>query len=442
MEKKEKKVGIDKAEIKNFFGNLYVNEISLADIPSQSSLLAIYGYRGLAGACIDVIANSVASAEWFLIKENKKKGSKYNPNSIITKERMPTQDEVVNSDDEIYQLLVKPNPIFDWYEHIKFHQIFMELFGESYWYLVKNKLGKVAEIWLIPPFYVKPIKSMNKNAHPYEIDHFLIMTLYGDIKVNPDEIIYFRNPNPYNPLRGMGTIEKAYLERDLNTFSKVYSRNFFKNGGIPAGVLVTDQRLTPEEIEDLKRLWKDTYGGLDNSWKVAFLWGGWRYQEISVDPSSKEFRQLGEWSREDLCMIFGVPQAKLGLVKDVNRANAFILDITYAKETILPRLKQIQSKINYDLLPKIGATNYKFIFKDPTPQNMELNIRKLKEAGKLGILTVNEAREMIGLPPLPDEQGNQIVMPIKEYEGKDDEFDFENLDRIVERLMEEGEFDY
>ncbi len=437
--KEDKKVGISKAEVKYFYGNLINREIPLTDIPSKSTLFALYGYKGLASACIDVIANSVASNEWYLLKPKNK--SKKEIEEIILKNRRPLPDELANEDDEIYKLLLKPNPIFDWYEHIQFHQVFMEIKGESYWYLAKDGLGRVKEIWLIPPFFVNPVKSVKKNTHPYEIERYDVMTATGVISVNPEDMIYFRNPNPYNPLRGIGTLEKAMIERDLNVFSKLYARNFFKNGGIPAGILVTDQKLPEDELEELKRIWKDTYGGLDNSWKIAFLWGGWRYQEISVDPSAREFERLGEWSRDDLLAVFGVPASKLGIVKDVNRANALVNDITFAKETILPRLKKLESKINYELFPKIGANGYYIIFKDPTPQNIEVNIRKLRYGAMFGILTLNEARELIGLPPLPDGD-NIFVQPLKDMEEFEMKEKYENLDRIVERIMEEEDFDY
>ena len=430
----EKKVGVGKVEVKNFFGNIINKEMSLSDIPSLSTLFALYGYKGLAGACIDVIANSVASNEWYLLKP-KDKNKKINY-EIITKDRKPLPDEIVSENDEIYKLLLKPNPIFDWYEHIQFHQIFMEIRGESYWYLAKDGLGRVKEIWLIPPFFVNPVRSTKKNTHPYEIERYDIYTITGTVPVDPDDVIYFRNPNPYNPIRGIGTLEKAVIERDLNIFSKIYARNFFKNGGIPAGILVTEQKIPEDELEELKRIWRDTYGGLDNSWKIAFLWGGWKYQEISVDPSAREFMNLGEWSRDDLLAVFGVPASKLGIVKDVNRANALVNDITFAKETILPRLKKLASKINYELFPKIGANGYYLSFKDPTPQNIEINIRKLRYGAMFGILTLNEARDLIGLPPVPD--GDKIyVQPLKSVT------EYENLERLIDKIMKDDEgFDY
>ena len=433
----EKKAGFSKVEVKNFFGNIINREMSLTDIPSISTLFALYGYKGLASACIDVIANAVASNEWYLLKpkNRKKKGSAHSDNRI-TKNRRPLPDEIVSEEDDVYKLLMRPNPVFNWYEHIQYHQVFMEIKGEAYWYLARDGLKRVREIWLIPPFFVQPVKSTNKNAHPYEIEKYIINTVAGAISVDPDDMVYFRNPNPYNPLRGIGTLEKAVIERDLNIFSKLYARNFFKNGGIPAGILISEQKIPEDELEQLKRVWRDTYGGFENSWKVAFLWGGWRYQEIAVDPSAREFMSLGEWSRDDLLAVFGVPASKLGIVKDVNRANALVNDITFAKETVLPRLKKLESKINYDLFPKIGADGYYIIFKDPTPQNIEINIRKLRYGAMFGILTLNEARELIGLPPLPDGD-NVFVQPLKSFE------DYENLERIVGRLLEEEkEFDY
>ena len=436
-EKTEQKAGGMKGDIKSFFGNILGTETSLSDIPPTSYFFALHGYKGLASACIDVIANSVASNEWYLLKPDSEKRKIYE-NKPISKARRPLPDEIVSEEDNIYKLLLKPNPIFDWFEFIKFHQIFMEIKGESYWWLAKNKLGQIVEVWLIPPFFVNPIKDPTKRDNPYSIDKFDVNVMGGIMSLSTDEVIYFRNPNPYNPLRGIGTLEKAVIERDLNLFSKIYARNFFKNGGIPAGVLSTEQRMTAEDVEEIRRLWRDQYGGLDNSWKIALLWGGWKFTPISVDPSAREFERLGEWSRDDLLAVFGVPASKLGIVKDVNRANALVNDITFAKETVLPRLKQLESKLNYEFFPKIGANGYYFMFTDPTPQNVEINIRKLRYGAMFGILTINEARDLIGLPPI--EGGDDtFVQPLK---GIGDKINPDNIDRFIEKVLNGEEFEY
>ncbi|WP_457636258.1 phage portal protein, partial [Persephonella sp.] len=249
----EKKTGFSKVEVKNFFGNIINREMSLTDIPSISALFALYGYKGLASACIDVISNAVASNEWYLLKpKNRRKKGSADSDSRITKSRRPLPDEIVSEEDDVYKLLMRPNPVFNWYEHIQYHQVFMEIKGEAYWYLARDGLNRVREIWLIPPFFVQPVKSTNKNAHPYEIEKYIVNTVAGAISVDPDDMIYFRNPNPYNPIRGIGTLEKAVIERDLNIFSKLYARNFFKNGGIPAGILISEQKIPEDELEQLK----------------------------------------------------------------------------------------------------------------------------------------------------------------------------------------------
>jgi len=104
---KEKKAGIEELEVKSFWGR---RELPLTDIPSISRVFAYYGYKGLASACIDVIANSVASNEWYLLKP--KKNNKKTAEEIVMKSRQPLPDELVDENDDVYKLLIKPNPIF------------------------------------------------------------------------------------------------------------------------------------------------------------------------------------------------------------------------------------------------------------------------------------------------------------------------------------------
>jgi len=46
-----------------------------------------------------------------------------------------------------------------------------------------------------------------------------------------------------------------------------------------------------------------------------------------------------------------VPASKLGLVEDVNRANADANELHLSKETVLPRLMLIEEKLNEKVMP-------------------------------------------------------------------------------------------
>ena len=62
------------------------------------------------------------------------------------------------------------------------------------------------------------------------------------------------------------------------------------------------------------------------------------------------FLQGRKWTREEICNCYGVPISKL-TTDNVNRANAESGDYSYMKDTILPRLKKIEQKLNEQLLP-------------------------------------------------------------------------------------------
>ena len=107
----------------------------------------------------------------------------------------------------------------------------------------------------------------------------------------------------------------------------------------------------------------------------------------------KEFVAAVKLSRENILAIFGVPASKLGLVEDVNRANAEANDLTFAKEVIAPRLRFLEEVLNAELAP----TGHLFKFDSPLPQDREFQLRRVETLVRLGVMTPEEARREMGL---------------------------------------------
>ncbi|MBU1162784.1 MAG: phage portal protein, partial [Proteobacteria bacterium] len=75
------------------------------------------------------------------------------------------------------------------------------------------------------------------------------------------------------------------------------------------------------------------------------LHGGAEVKPVSISPREMAYLQGRKATREEVAAIYGVPLSKL-TTDDINRANADAGDYSYMKDTILPRLRRIEQKIN------------------------------------------------------------------------------------------------
>src|SRR3990167_549497 len=145
---------------------------------------------------------------------------------------------------EAISLLQFVNEHMTHYQLFEITQSYLELMGESFWYLLRSLPGNikspVLEIWPLRPDWVTVIPDPQKfvAGYRYSPNGF-------DPKapvINPNDIIPFKYLNPSNPYRGKGAVQAAAMAIDTDTFSAEWNRNFFFNSAVPYLILRTKKR--------------------------------------------------------------------------------------------------------------------------------------------------------------------------------------------------------
>lgn len=152
---------------------------------------------------------------------------------------------------------------------------------------------------------------------------------------------------------------------------------------------------------------RSTYGGVSNAYKVMILGGGLEPKDISY--SNKDMEALGqwEWYRDKIMAGFGNTKASLGMIDDVNRASHEGSIIEWQRNTIKPDMQSIVNTLNEFLVPEFGD-NLVLGFTDPVPEDLADDIDEASKLYPLGIITLDEAREMVDLDPMEDGSGGEV----------------------------------
>ena len=96
------------------------------------------------------------------------------------------------------------------------------LAGKAYWYLPRNALGVPAEIWVIPPHLISPVKSQREF-----ISGYVAQVGNETIPFSKNEIIWFPMPDPLNAYGGIGYAQAAAIELDSELYASKWNRSFF-----------------------------------------------------------------------------------------------------------------------------------------------------------------------------------------------------------------------
>mgnify|MGYP005854342411 CR=1 FL=1 len=359
--------------------------------PDMKSGEFVNAYKGWVFACINAIADDTATLDLRLEKRvNKDEWQKV--------ESHPALD-----------LLRKVNSFNTFSDLIIATQSFLELEGDHFWYLVRGTNSqKILEIWPLDPTRMSVVKDDVAFVKGYVYHNEKGKEIPFDI----NEVLHFKRFNPHNPYRGLGTVQAAALEIDIDNFSGQWNKNFFYNSAMPSGVLEMDGTLTTEQYERLKAKWDAQHRGLENAQKLAILEGGLKFKPITMSQRDMDFLEQRKFSRDGILGIFRVPKAVIGITEDVNRANAEATEYVFAKRVIKPKMQFIVDRLNEFYLPLFGVntSEMRFTYTDPVPRNLEYELQRKETGLRSGFYTINEVREEEGKEPLP--YGDVVYFPV------------------------------
>ena len=264
--------------------------------------------------------------------------------------------------------------------------------------VLNNALGRPAELWPLNPADLIEITTGDNTRQP--ITGFAFNGPGGKRTVyRPSEVLYFRHPSPSSLVYGASPIEAMAHAFDIDLAVRIYQRNFFRNSARPEVVLSTDQRLTEDEARRVLTRWRQKHQGLAHVFEPTVLDGGLKATPLAYSAKDFEFTQLAGWTQDNILAAYGVPAGKLGLVKDVNRANAQGIEVTFNAECVRPRLELWEDVMNAFLLPRYGQ-GLSLKFDNPVPSDRSQNHKEAMEQLDRGALTINEYRAAQGLPPV------------------------------------------
>jgi len=258
------------------------------------------------------------------------------------------------NDDTIYvhpalDLLYKVNEQMTLADLLEWTQGGMELTGNAYWKLEgQNARGVPSAIWPLIPSHIEILKS----DKPGEFIKGYKYTANGKpVVFSPEEIIHFKTFNPMDYHYGMAPLAAARMGIDTHSAGSKWNLNFLKRSARPDITITVPHALTPEQRNRMREAWNQQHKGEGNSHGVAFLERGAKPEIIGVSQKDMDFILQTKMSREDICAVFGVPPAMVGLFEYANYANAEEQEKIYWRSTLLPKAKKICQVLNEFYVP-------------------------------------------------------------------------------------------
>lgn len=297
------------------------------------------------------------------------------------------QDRTEVTTHGVLDLIAKPNNFQTFGEIMARGQQHWELTGETSIVLgFQGGIKYPIDMWVLRPDRITPVPDA------YDFLAGWIYKAPGDgekIPLETRELLRMVDPSPIDPYRGMGAVQSLLRDLDSQLYTKEWQANFFANNAQPGGMITVPTTLSDPEWEKMVKRWDEQHKGVSKAHRVAILENAvWTPNAFSLkDLQMAELDSLG---RDKILAGFGMPKSMIGIVEDVNRANAEAGQYMFAAEMITPRLDIWKQMLNQQLLPLFDPSGkLELDYDDPVPENSEANIAELKTKADTVIALVN-----------------------------------------------------
>jgi HK97 family phage portal protein len=304
-------------------------------------------------------------------------------------------------------LMNVPNPSMVKNEFLEITFLHLELTGNAYWFIARNKKGQPVELWPLMPHQMAVVPDET---------HFIIGYVYTNngkqIPLDPEDVIHHKYGNPMDLRHGYSAVAAGATTIDADSHAGIFNDNFFRNSAMPDGFLTTEESLDEKTFKRLKTEWMNNYSGPSNAHRTAILSGGLEYKNLQIPQRDMEFLKGRNFNRDMIMALFGVPKSILGFDESMSRANADTAEYVFSKR-IRIKLQRLTNRITMDLAPQFGKSLI-MSFTDPVPRDaaqvLSDQTTSLGGTNTIGMNTINEVRAKRGDLPIPG--GDDIFIPM------------------------------
>lgn len=333
-------------------------------------------------------------------------------NESLRKLRKGADDpaDVRIADPAVIELFTMPNPWQHWGEFLAL--ILIDLFTVGNFFAAKQGADadgrRPVSLYRLPPEEVE-IES-TKSRH---INKYIYTGGKDDVPFEPEQMVHIRLPNPHSPyaMTGVGVVQAAPHDFDIELGIQEAQRSFFDRGTILSGTIESDKNIPNPTRKKALREFSNLHAGASRWGGMAFLERGMRYRAVQANALEAGYEALSKMSRARVFELLAVPEV-LAFV-DFNTTQKGAIDDarrTFVEDVVGPALNDLATVLTSQITAGWGLrAEFDLAYVPPA----ETRVANAEKVATLPGIKVNQVLEAAGYPPLgPDEKDADSGEPI------------------------------
>ena len=288
------------------------------------------------------------------------------------------------------------------------------LTGNAYAQIIRNARGDVVALYpLMPDRMTVDRDSQGRLYYRYRKSSDDPPEVSGnkpnDVVLAPSDVIHILGLG-FDGLVGYSPIAMAKNAVGLAIAAEEYGAKFFANGAAPGGVL--EHPGTIKDPERIRQSWQSTFGGSNNSNKIAVLEEGLKYTPIAISPEQAQFLETRKFQINEIARIFRVPPHMLADLEKSSFSNIEQQSLEFVKYTLDPWVIRWEQAMNKSLLLESEKKDVftKFNVDGLLRGDYASRMTGYATARQNGWMSANDIRQLENLDRIPEELGGDLYL--------------------------------
>lgn len=303
------------------------------------------------------------------------------------------------------QLMMRPNPEMSEAEFLGVWLASEEICGEFFAEIERDTKGKAIALWPLDP------TCMSRKETGWE------WRSGGDVvPLAEKDVFYSLRRDPQCPWLPLAPLSVALGSVEADTMQTAFVRSFFRNSGVPSGLIkISGRTLNEDKAEEIRKRWMRRYGfGGSAHVGPAVFDENADYQKVGSSLDEIEGGTLRAQNEARICGVFGVPpllvSAFVGLMYVNQRASAKEAQAEFWMNKMSPTFKRMRARLTWSLFlefetqtnvrAELVRLNWDMSQVAALQETMSERSMRAREDFRVGGLMLNEFRSILGLPPL------------------------------------------
>jgi len=279
------------------------------------------------------------------------------------------------------------------------------LWGNAYALIERRKDGSVVSLTPLLPSRLQVIRNQDGSLK----FHYSWMNVSEDF--TEDQIFHLKGFS-LDGIVGLSPVAQAREQMGIAWAAEKTAASFFRNGMRPSMVLTAPNYMTPVQRERFGESFVEKFSGSINAGKVPLVEGGWKLDQITMNPDDAQLLATRAFSVETICRWFGVNPVMVGHMEKTTAWGTGLeqMNLWFLTYTLRPWLMAFEQEVRRTLMSPVDRMLYyvQFNVDGLLRADSEKRAATMASYVNAGINTPNEMRAKNNDAPLPG--GDKLTM--------------------------------